>query len=500
MSRVLKILLVASEVWPFAKEGELADFIYYLSCELARFGHDIRVVIPKYSQVESKRFELKKIEGVLKVPMGVIGDMDCGVYEYSLPNKNIPESNITVYFVDRMDMYNLDGSLYSDVHGEAYINNDNRFVLLSRASLELCKMLNFSPDIVHANDWNTAAVPVFLKTLYKNDPILSQSLSVFTIHNLKNQGEFYDGLMDVLSIGWEHFTPEGLERYGKTNLLKGGINYADIITTPSESYAREIQTEEFGVGLGGVIKNRSSSLFGILNGLDYEFWDPETDSYIEKNYSVENIEGKNICKLALQRHMGLDEKNDVPIIGVINWLVKEKGIDVLAESVCQLLENDVQVVLLGGGEVWAHSFFSNISYRYPGKFVFHSGYDDVLVHNIIAGADLLLMSSRFEPCGFNQMCSMRYGTLPIVRGVGGLNDTVLNFNEQDRSGTGFKFNDLTVNSLINTVLWALSTYYDHSSVFEALVKNAMDMRFTWQKSAKKYETLYLQAINDVSVK
>ncbi|MCI4626175.1 MAG: glycogen synthase GlgA [Candidatus Magnetoovum sp. WYHC-5] len=489
MTKKLNLLIAASEVWPFAKEGGLADVVCALAREFEKSGHYVRVVMPKYGLIDKEGFNLKKLDVILKVHMGVLGIIECALYEWRIPNTNIP-----IYFIDRKDMYDLDGGIYADKNGEPYLNNDNRFVLLSRAALELCKMLEFKPDIVHAHDWQTAAIPVFLNTIYKEDTMFRDCASVLTIHNLQYQGEFYAGLMDVLGIGRVHFNAEELEYYGKVNLLKGGINHADFITTVSENYASEIQTEEFGFGLNGVLTKRKDSLIGVLNGVDYELWNPQTDTYIVQNYSKDELTAKGVCKAALQKHFNLPQKSHVPFLGLITKLVKQKGIDVFAETVCQLLEHDIQLAILGSGETWANFFFGDLNRRFPGKVGCYIGYDETLAHQITAGVDLLLMPSRFEPCGLNQMYCMCYGTLPIVRAVGGLNDTVINFDEHTMEGTGFKFYELTAEALLNTINWAMHIYYNRNEMFKKIMLKAMDMRFTWENSAKRYEEIYFQAI------
>ena len=491
----LKILIVASEATPFAKEGGLADVTGALSRELHRMGHDVRVVIPRYYKIDREKFGLKQVGGVLGVPMGVIGTMDCAALEGKMPGTEMP-----VYFIEHDRFFGSDGGFYSNKEGVGYIDNDNRMVFLSRAALELCRMIDFRPDVVHANDWHTAAIPVFLNTVYRDDQALGAAASVLTIHNLQHQGQFYEGLMDVLGVGWEHFNWRELEKDKETNLLKGGIYHANVITTVSESYAKEIQTPEFGFGLDGVLRDRAADLHGVINGVDYDEWTPEKDKFIAKNYSAADIAGgltgKAECKADLQRSVGLPVKPDVPVIGLVTRLVKQKGVDVLAESVCTLLNYEVQVVLLGSGEVWAHFYFGDIPAKYPEKFACYIGYDNALAHKIEAGADFFLMPSLFEPCGLNQMYSLRYGTLPIVRATGGLNDTVENFNEAALEGTGFIFHDLNSKAMLNTVGWALHTYYNRKDAMKALIGNAMKKRFTWADSALRYEELYIRAVKN----
>ncbi len=484
----LNILMAASEAVPFAKEGGLADVVGALPRALAARGHDVRVVMPRYSRVDVERYSLKLLPGVLVVPMGIIGTMYCGVYEGLLPGSGVP-----VYFLEHEQFYSRGGGLY-EVDNEGYLDNDNRFIFLSKAALELCKMLDFRPDVVHAHDWHTAAIPVLLTTIYRTDPYVGKAASLLTVHNMQHQGTFYEGAMEVLGVGWEQFTFLGLEKDNQVNLLKGGLYHATMINTVSEGYAREIQTPEYGWGLEGVVRERAADLSGILNGVDYAEWSPETDQLIPASYTSEDLGGKKICKRELQQAMGLPERDDVPLIGMVSRLVKQKGIDVLAEAIPRILELDAQFVMLGAGEPWAHFYFGDIQTAYPEKFRCVIGYDNPLAHRIEAGADFFLMPSAFEPCGLNQMYSLRYGTLPIVRATGGLDDSVENFDERSLSGTGFKFQELNAGALFDTVGWAVHTWYHRKDAMEALIRNAMGRRFTWDASARGYEELYAKAM------
>jgi len=483
----LKILMAASEAVPFAKEGGLADVVGALPRFLAARGHDVRVVMPRYYSVDREKFRLSPLPGVLVVPMGIIGEMYCGVFEGRLPDSDVP-----VYFLEHEEFYGR-SRLYEE-DNESFLDNDNRFIFLSRGALELCKMLDFRPDVVHAHDWHTAAVPVLLNTSYRNDPYVGEAASLLTVHNMQHQGSFYEGAMDVLGIGWEHFTFLGLEKDDQVNLLKGGLYHATLLNTVSEGYAREMQTPEFGWGLEGVVRERAADLYGILNGVDYAEWNPESDPHLPARYSADDLAGKAVCKRELQRVMGLPEREDVPIIGMVSRLVKQKGIDVLAEAIPRILALDVQFVMLGAGEPWVHFYFGDIQAAFPDKFRCIIGYNNPLAHQIEAGTDFFLMPSAFEPCGLNQMYSLRYGTLPIVRATGGLDDSVVNFDEETLAGTGFKFWTLNAGALFDTVGWAVHTWYHRKDAMEQLVRNAMAQRFTWEDATSKYEKLYALAV------
>ncbi|HJV67295.1 MAG TPA: glycogen synthase GlgA [Geomonas sp.] len=483
----LNILMTASEAVPFAKEGGLADVVGALPRFLKGRGHDVRVVMPRYYRVDRQRFQLRELPGVLVVPMGVIGTMYCGVLEGRLPDSDVP-----IYFLEHQSFFGRD-PLY-DQDNKGYLDNDNRFIFLSKASLELCKMINFTPDVVHAHDWHTAAVPVLMNTSYRHDHHLQEAASLLTIHNMQHQGTFYEGAMDVLGVGWEHFTYLGLEMNDQVNLLKGGIYHATLLNTVSEGYAREIQTPAYGWGLEGVVKDRSWALSGILNGVDYCEWNPESDPHLPHAFSASDLSGKAVCKQELQRALGLPEREDVPVIGMVTRLVKQKGIDILAEAMPRLLDLDIQLVLLGAGEPWAHFYFGGMAAKHPARFVCRIGYDNVLAHQIEGGCDFFLMPSAFEPCGLNQMYSMRYGTIPIVRATGGLDDSVENYDAASRCGDGFKFWDLTAGALFDTVGWAVHTWYHDPAAIRSLRQNGMAKRFTWDDAAARYERLYLEGM------
>lgn len=480
----MNILFSASECVPFAKTGGLADVVGTLPKYLKKMGHDVRVVLPRYYAID--RSKLKKIESPLGVPMGIIGELWCGVYEGFLPNSDVP-----VYFID-YERYFGRADLYNDEDGKGFLDNDNRFVFLSKASLQLCKMVDFKPDVVHTHDWHTAAANIFVNTIYSNDEHLGGSASVLTVHNMQYQGNFYEGLMDVLGIGWHHYHT-GLEKNQEVNLLKGGIYHATLFNTVSQGYAKEMATPEYGYGLQGVIKDRWGSFRGILNGMDYEEWDPASDKHIKANFDLGKMNGKKACKEDLQEIFGL-EKRDVPIIGMVTRLVHQKGVDIVAEAIHRIMGLDVQFILLGSGEPWTHFYFGGLANEYKGRFGCKIGYDDPLAHKIEAGSDFFLMPSRFEPCGLNQMYSLRYGTLPIVRATGGLDDTVENLDEATGGGDGFKFFALDANSLFNTVGWAVWTYYNKPETIENMRKQAMAKRFNWEDSAKRYEEMYKEAI------
>ncbi|MBN2431720.1 MAG: glycogen synthase GlgA [Acidobacteria bacterium] len=484
----LSILLVAAEVAPFAKTGGLADVAGTLAREMAARSHDVRVVMPRYYVVNRHRWGLRPAGDPLGVPMGVLGEQGCAVLEGRLPDSPVP-----VYFLEHEKYYGRDG-LYTTAYGDGYADNDHRFVFLSRAALQLCRRLAWRPDIIHVNDWHTAAIPLFLNTLYRQDPLLGEAATLLTIHNLQHQGVFHEGLMDVLDVGREHFHWRELEWFAQVNLLKGGIYHATAINTVSEGYRREIMTPGYGHSLDGVLRDRANDLFAVLNGIDETEWDPRTDPHLPARYSADDLSGKAVCKEALQQQFRLPRNPRVPLIGVISRLVWQKGIDILAAAIHRILALDVQLVLLGTGEPWAHFYFGDIRAEYPRRFGCGIGFDNAMAHQIEAGADFFLMPSRFEPCGLNQMYSMRYGTIPIVRATGGLDDTVQNFDEATGHGSGFKFYDLTPDALFDTIGWAVHNWYHRREALRTMRRRIMSLRFSWAESARLYEQIYRLAI------
>jgi starch synthase len=490
MSPKLNILITASECVPYAKTGGLGDVVGILPKFLKKLGHDVRVIMPRYYVIDKQKYDLKPIGVPLGVPMGIIGEQWCQLFEGTLPNSDVP-----VYFVDH-ELYFGRAEIYN-AGGKGFMDNDNRFVFLSRASLQACKLLDFRPDIIHANDWHTAVANVFLNTAYGDDPFFEGTSSLLTIHNMQYQGEFYPGLMEVLDLGWDRYHHMEMEHHGNVNLLKGGIFHSKVINTVSNGYKNEIATPEYAYGLEDVVNYRWDDFYGVINGMDYEEWDPSKDKFLAATYDIGNMKGKATCKKDLQERFGLPVRDDVPMFGVVSRLVDQKGTDILAEAIHKILALDIQFVMLGEGEPWAHFYFGDIMATYPDKFAAYIGYDNSIAHKIEAGSDFFVMPSRFEPCGLNQMYSLRYGTPPIVRATGGLDDTVENFDEVSGSGDGFKFHSADASALFDAIGWATHTFYNNKKGLESLRKNGMSKRFTWEESAKKYEALYVEALHKI---
>jgi starch synthase len=489
MTGSLNILLVSAECVPFAKTGGLGDVVGALPQFLKKFGHNVIIVIPKYSFIESTKYELGIAIEKMNVPIGN-DNIVCSVSYTTLP------WNVPVYFIDYEPYFGRPNIYYDDNFND-YADNPKRFTFLSKASLQLCFELNFSPDIVHANDWHTSILSAYLKRLYKNDPLFCETASVLTIHNIAYQGRYDRSYYSYTGLGEEDFTPDKFECLNAVNLLKGGIHFADMVNTVSKSYALETKTPSGGYGLDYFLNRKGEDYVGILNGVDYSQWDPGIDPIIPSNYAIGHLKGKTVCKRVLQKQLGLNQDNNTPVVGIISRLVEQKGFYVLSECIEDILANmDVQFAILGAGDNQLETFYGNLHHRHPGKTGTYIGYSNDLAHLIEAGSDFLLMPSLAEPCGLNQIYSLKYGTLPIVRATGGLNDTIENYNQDTGDGTGFKFWEPSGKAIYNTVNWALNTHYNKKPHFEKLIKKAMEQNFSWEKSAGEYLQLYKRAIEN----
>ncbi len=477
----MKILYAASEAAPFAKTGGLADVAGSLPPALAALGHDVRLVLPRYRSTDPKRFGLKHVVTVY-VPLGSWRER-CDVMQGTMAD------GVIVYFIDK-DIYFDRPELYRTAHAD-YPDNAERFTFFSRSILEICRTLDFRPDILHCNDWQTGLTPFFLRTLYRGSAPFERTKSVFTVHNLGYQGVFWHWDMRYLGIGWEHFTPQGLEFWGKISFLKAGLVFSDAVTTVSSTYSREIQTPEYGHGLEGVLAQRAADLYGIVNGIDYGEWNPSEDASLSKKYSAVRPAGKAACKEALLKHLGLPSDGS-PLVGMVTRLVAQKGIDVLVEALSEMMELGVQVAILGTGEEQYHRILADAAARYPRRMRVLLRYDDRIAKQLYAGCDLFLMPSRYEPCGLGQLIALRYGTVPVVRRTGGLADTVLNYDERSGRGTGFVFDDYAAPALIESLRRALDVYVTKKR-WQALMRSGMKQNFSWERSAAEYVKVYRKA-------
>lgn len=489
-STPLRLLLVSPEAVPFAKTGGLADVAGALPREFARLGHEVKLVIPRYGAIDGAVHGFK--EWMRLTVSTFSGPITAIIEEASLPG-----TAASVLAVRHDPYFGRDG-LYQQA-GVDYPDNLERFAFFCRAVMEVLRALRqisgWIPDLIHAHDWQTALCPVYLRTLSAAPVGLKRPGSLFTVHNLGYQGIFPASDYPKCGLGPELFTSQTLEFHGSVNLMKGGLALADFLSTVSPTYSREIQTAELGFGLDGVVAERKDRLAGVVNGIDVEVWNPATDSYLPARYSAANLSNKSACKIALQREMKLPTA-EVPLLGVVSRLVSQKGLDLLADVVPELMALEVQLVLLGAGDPSYETRFRSLQARYPKKVGLRVGFDEGLAHRIEAGADMFLMPSRYEPCGLNQLYSLRYGTVPIVRRTGGLADTVVPYSPlavKERRATGFIFGEATSEALLNTVLLALRVYRDPEE-WRSLVLAGMRTDVSWARSARAYEQLYRRVL------
>lgn len=459
----MKIVMCASEVVPFAKTGGLADVAGALPQALETQGQDVIIVMPRYKAIQDSKFKIQRLKDDIS---------------YSTTGKNIK-----VYFIEKDSYFNRD-ALYGDKSGD-YADNLDRFSYYSKRTLELLKEINFKPDVIHVHDWQACLIPVYLKTIYAKDAFYKNTKTMLTIHNIGYQGLFNKEEFPKLGLDWSLFGIEGLEFYDRINVLKGGMNFSDIINTVSPTYSKEIQTKEFGFGLEGVLNKRRNSVFGILNGLDYNIWNPETDKLILKNFSAKDPAGKAQDKEDLQSFCKLPSKNDIPLFGIVSRLAEQKGFDILAEGIDAICQMGLQLVILGTGDLKYHLIMEDMAKKYPNVISLHLKFDDTLAHKIYAGSDIFLMPSKYEPCGLGQLISLRYGTIPLVFKTGGLADTV-------NSDNGFVFDNYSSKTLIETIKKSLDAFKNRKKWSE-LVSRAMNCDFSWKESAREYIRLYEKA-------
>ena len=498
----MKILMISSEAVPYAKTGGLADMVSALSLALSKQGHDVRIVIPRYYGISIEEKGLKAVEGPMGVPMGG-GEEWCSVYQTELDGgrqktseKNNKAKPVQVYFIDHEIFFGRDG-IYGTAYEPDFLDNPRRFTFFCRSVFQLCRKLNWYPDLLHAHDWPSALVPVFLKYRERHGDFAKTS-SVLTIHNLGYQGIYGTDNFYATGLGWDVFYNAGFDDWNMMNLLKAGINSADIVNTVSPNYAEETKTPSYGFRLDGILRNRGDSYRGILNGIDTDIWNPEKDPFIPEPFSVKNMKGKEKAKELLQEEFGLPPAPDIPIISFISRLTSQKGVGELfgptygsAYSFCR--DMNIQFLILGSGEGWCEDEIRTLSGKLSNLGA-RIGFDNKLSHLMEAGSDFFLMPSQYEPCGLNQMYSLAYGTIPIVRNTGGLADTVQNFNQETGSGTGFMFDELSPSAIYNTVGWAVWAYYNRRSEIEAMRLRGMKQDFSWDNSAKQYLELYKEIL------
>jgi starch synthase len=486
----LRIAFVSPEIVPFAKTGGLADVAGALPQALAHLGYEVKVFMPLYKQVDAERFGIASYRTGLKI------DVAGAEETFDLYNLKDDESGCEFYFIKLDKYYDRDGLYVDPATTKDWPDNDERFIGFARATLEALGVIDFKPNIIHCNDWQSGLIPAYLKCSDLGEGFLNDTKTLLTIHNLAYQGLFPGTTFKKLGLDSKYWYPtSGLEFYDKVSFLKGGLHYADILNTVSEKYAEEIQSsEEYGYGLQGVLKDRTADLFGVVNGIDYKIWNPATDDLIKAKFTPEKLENKKKNKNELKKLSKLPMvRRDVPLIGMISRLADQKGFDLFAQIAEQLFELDIQMAILGTGDEKYHIMLKELTAKYPKKLAVSLKFDNQLAHLIEAGSDMFLMPSRYEPCGLNQLYSLKYGTVPIVRETGGLADTIDNCNPAKATGTGFVFKNYDATEMLNTIRFAVEVY-KNKKVWQTIMKNGMAKDFSWDHSAKKYVELYEKAL------
>ncbi|MGQ9672445.1 MAG: glycogen synthase GlgA [Candidatus Aminicenantales bacterium] len=481
----MKVVMLSSEVVPYAKTGGLADVVGALPHYLSRAGAEVCVFLPLYQETKKKNFGLKKVIGPIKIKWQ--GQMaPFSVWEDR-------RDSLIFFFIEKDEYFDRD-YLYGTAQGD-YPDNGDRFAFFCQASLEALKFLNFRPDIIHGHDWQTAIVLAYLKFTYGNDPFYSSIPSLFTIHNLAYQGIFEREVLSRIGLPEALFNMEGLEFYGQVNFLKAGILYSTAINTVSPRYSQEIQTPEFGYRLDGLLRKRRSHLYGILNGVDYTNWDPATDKFIVGHFDAVHLAGKSECKRDLLWSFSLPpESEKEPVVGMVSRLAGQKGFDLLSRAIEEIFDLSINLIVLGTGEEFFQTALQSLQKKHSRRFGLKVAFDEVLAHKIYAGSDIFLIPSRYEPCGLTQMYSLRYGTVPVVRATGGLDDTIEEFDPEKLTGNGFKFHDYEESALLEALERAVGVFQDKEK-WRVLMRNAMACDFSWEKSAAEYLRLYQKIVS-----
>ncbi len=490
----LRIVIAASEAVPFSKTGGLADVAGALAKSLDQLGHDVTLFVPDYFSLRQNNTSLPPIVDTgLRFSIPMNGRPVAGTVNWT----TLPNSGVRVLLVRQPEYFDR-RHLYVE-NGHEYKDNCERFAFFSRAVLEICRQMILRPDVIHCNDWQTGIVNGLLQTQFNGSPGFERTACIMTLHNMAYQGRFWHFDLPLTGMDWKHFNHNQMEAWGDLNLLKTGIAFADQITTVSPTYAKEICTPDGGYGLEGLLSYRRDDLVGILNGIDEDIWNPGTDQHLPHGYSIDTVaEGKPHCKSHLQNRMHLEQRADVPVLGMISRMVDQKGFDLITGAADRIMSHDIQLVFLGTGDALYEGQLRELAGRYPGKVAVEVGFDDSLAHQIEAGSDIFLMPSRFEPCGLNQMYSLRYGTVPIVRNVGGLADSVENYEpdvdpDSIQTATGFVFTDYSKERLAETIEKAVSLYRQ-PKIWTQLVRNGMSRDWSWKRSALEYVAVYRKAM------
>ena len=475
----MKILFVATECVPFCKTGGLADVIGALPKELRKRRHDVRIILPKYRTIRGQEFGIKEAHEQVHIPIG--NRIETGDIRMTKTDKKIP-----VYFIHHEGYFGRSG-IYRTSAGD-YPDNDERFLFFCRAVLEACKAMEFRPDVIHLNDWQTGLIPVYLKTFYQRDSFFQHTRSVMTIHNIAYQGIFPKTVMDLAHLDWADFIPEKLEFYDQVNFLKAGLVYADVLTTVSPTYAQQIKSGyDYGRGLEGILQHRSQDLKGILNGLDVEEWNPAKDLFLARPFDSTTLNTRVENKIALQQACHLPVNPDIPVLGLVARFDPQKGVDLLADIVPDLLKRKTQIIVLGQGDLVLQARLEMLEKDYPDSFRIRSDFNEPLAHQIYGGCDLFLMPSRFEPCGLGQLIAMRYGAIPVAANTGGLRDTISPVTPE--TGTGFLFQMGSAPAFLGAIQEALHWWSDKAR-WSAIQKRAMNSDFSWDAAVESYLQLY----------
>src|SRR5882762_4428716 len=480
----MRILLASSEVHPYSKTGGLGDMVGALAKALARAGHQVGLATPLYQGIADRFAEIKHIGLNFEVQLGP-GRVRAGVWSVE------PNPGVALYFIDQPEFFHRPTLYHKD--GVDYPDNAARFIFFSKAVTHLARHLPLRPELVHAHDWQTGLVPLLIMHQRKSDGWTDAPRTCLTIHNLAYQGLFPATLYPLTNLPWDYFSPSGVEFYGKMGCLKAGIALADVITAVSPRYAREITTKELGCGLDGLLRHRQSSLFGILNGVDYDEWNTQTDPHINYPYSKDDLSGKTANKIELQKEFGLSPDATIPLFGSIGRLVEQKGMDIMLGALQEMLHSRIQFVLLGSGAPSFENGFADLAHQFPTQAAIRIGFDEALSHRIEAGCDFFLMPSQFEPCGLNQMYSLRYGTTPIVRKTGGLDDTVIDATENVEAANGIKFTSYSTPALAKGIRKALALF-DEKELLHRFRMNAMSADFSEERTAAEYIKVYHKAL------
>lgn len=482
----MKILFVASEVAPFAKTGGLADVTGSLPKILKEMEHDVRIMMPFYKMVDQSGSTIRKGRKGVEIDMG----------DASLKGllRQTSLNDIPVYLVENREMYQRE-HLYGSSTGD-YPDNDRRFAFFCKAVLQLLKRMDFRPDIIHCHDWQTALIPILMKMEHKEDPFFMRTAVIYTIHNLAFQGIFPEESLSKMGLDQSYFSVDLLEYYGRINLMKGAILTADVINTVSETYCREIQTPEAGCGMEGLLQHRGNDLYGVMNGLDYTEWDPETDVEIAKNFTASTLSGKVANKKRLQKTLGLDQIKDIPLLAMVSRLSAQKGLDIIEPLLPEFEKEKLQLVILGVGDEKYMTLLQNLKNTNPRNISLNLEFKPHLARQIYAGSDMFIMPSHYEPCGLGQLIALRYGSVPIVRKTGGLGDSVFDARDGYKEPNGFTFDDYTPEAFWEAITRALEAYGEKKK-WEKIVKNGMHSDYSWEKSARKYDELYRKALKKI---